>query len=77
MADAICAMRRFRLEPKRMRFLAHTVGKTPRLVLLEGKKGGKSGLVAEPTLYLKDNHGRYTSEALQMYGAYNHEENNA
>ena len=74
LADAIAEMRSHGIEPKRLRFLAHTVGKPPRLFLLEGKKGGKSGLIAEPTLYLKDNNGRYTPDALQMYGAYNHEE---
>ena len=74
LADAIVEMRRHGIEPKRLRFLAHTVGKTPRLFLLEGKKGGKSGLIAEPTLFLKDPDGRYTSDALQMYGAYQNEE---
>ena len=77
LADAICEMRLHGLEPKRLRFLAHTVGKVPRLVLLEAKKGGKSGLVVEPTLYLRDETGQYTPEALTMYGLYNHEETNA
>ena len=76
LADAVVEMRRFGIEPKRLRFLAHTVGKTPRLFLLEGKKGGKSGLRVEPVLYLKNENGQYTPDALAMYGAYNnHEEN--
>ena len=77
LADAVCAMRTHGLEPKRLRFLAHTVGKAARLVLLEAKKGGKSGLAVEPTLYLRNDTGRYTPEALTMYGLYNHEETNA
>ena len=70
LTDAVTEMRSRGIEPKRLRFLAHAVGKRTRLFLLEGKKGGSSGLAVEPTLYLKDAQGRYTSEALRMYGAY-------
>lgn len=70
LTDAITEMRNFGIEPKRLRFLAHTVGKRTRLFLLEGKKGGANGLAVEPTLYLRDGDGNYTSEAVRMYGAY-------
>lgn len=73
LADAVTEMRRFGIEPKRLRLVSHTVGKAPRLFLLEGKKGGSSGLAVEPTLYLRQADGSYTAQALEMYGAYQNE----
>lgn len=73
LADAICAMRAYAIEPKRLLWMIHTVGKKPSLFLLEGKKGANSGMVVPQPLILKDERGRYTPQALEVYGLYQNE----
>ena len=50
LTDVLCAMRESGIEPKRLRFLAKSAVSAPSLLLVEGKRGGKSGLVIEPPL---------------------------
>lgn len=50
LADVLCAMRSHGIEPKRLRFLAKLPDAAPSLLFVEGKRGGKSGLVIEPPL---------------------------
>mgnify|MGYP004491022907 CR=1 FL=1 len=50
LADVLCAMRAHGCEPKRLRFLAKAADASPSLVLVEGRRGGKSGLTVEPPL---------------------------
>ena len=59
--DLIAAMRREGLEPKRMTFVHADRNSEPSMVLIEGKKGGKSGLVLTKPLiiYKDDNHREY------------------
>lgn len=52
LADLLCTMREHGMEPKRLRFLEKSVGSTPSLVFIEGKRGGKSGLIIEPPLVI-------------------------
>ena len=66
LCDAIEAMRKAGMEPKRLRFAAKEPGKAPWLFLLEGKKGASPFLRVEPTLYLYQGE-EYTLELLQIY----------
>ena len=50
LCDVICLMRKFGIEPKRLRPVA-AKGKSPYLILVEGVKGGKRGLAFQETLY--------------------------
>ena len=50
LSDIICTMREFGIEPKRLAPLS-AKGKTPYCVLIEGVKGGKSGLSLLNTIY--------------------------
>ena len=50
LADAMVAMRGEGLEPKRLRPVAHKAGKAPFLILIEGKKGARPGLIFDPLL---------------------------
>ena len=50
LADVLCTMRAHGIEPKRLRFLAKSPSAAPSLLFVEGKRGGKSGLVIEPPL---------------------------
>jgi len=66
---ALCdAMRGARVEPKRVRFVAARETAAPKLVLLEGLKGGKPGLHFEPLLITHDADGAFTSEMRRIYG---------
>lgn len=52
LADVIGSMREHSIEPKRMRFLVKSPDAAPSLVFIEGKRGGKSGLIIEPPLLI-------------------------
>lgn len=47
LCDLLCTLRASGLEPKRLRLVRGTSGKT-RLVLLEARRGGRPGLTVEP-----------------------------
>ncbi len=55
------------IEIKRYRLVSSYLRKPPYLVLIEAKKGAKSGVVCERPLIIHDNQGRYTDEAKSMY----------
>lgn len=58
LADLICEMRKCDIEPKRMTFVHANTEKEPSMVLVEGKRGGKCGLITTPPLIIyksKDN----------------------
>ncbi|MBQ2992085.1 MAG: tRNA1(Val) (adenine(37)-N6)-methyltransferase [Clostridia bacterium] len=66
---ALCdAMRAARVEPKRVRFVAARTDAPPKLVLVEGLKGGKPGLHLMPQLITHDASGGYTQEMRRIYG---------
>ena len=66
---ALCdAMRGAKVEPKRVRFIAARQDAAPKLVLLEGLKGGRPGLHFEPVLITHDETGAYTKEMRRIYG---------
>ena len=48
------AMRKYGIEPKRMRIVCHNVTSVPSLVLVEGRRGGKPGMKLEKVLLLKN-----------------------
>ena len=53
-----------------MRLVAKKVGEEPWLLLIEGRRDGKSGMRCMPTLYLYNADGSYTDEMLKIYGPY-------
>lgn len=67
LADIFCSMRKFKIEPKRMRMVAPSAGKAPNLVLIEGAFCGGSELKVEPTLIVFDENGNETVEIKQIY----------
>ena len=54
LADVLCSMRKYGIEPKRLRFVAKTPKGRPWLFLVEGKKGSKPFLQVEPSLFLEE-----------------------
>ena len=62
LVDLFCAMRQCGIEPKRLRFVEKQAGLAPILVLVEGRRGGNSGLTYEPPLVIYGPDGRETAE---------------
>lgn len=70
LTDVLFAMRKNDLEPKRLRFVQQRPDKAPKLFLVEGRRGGKSGgLIVEPTLFIEEN-GDFSAEMKKIYGSY-------
>ena len=65
--ELFSAMRKYGIEPKRLRVVAHTADAVPSLILVEGRRGGKAGLKMEPMLLLKNPDGSDTDEIKKIY----------
>lgn len=70
LVDALDMMRKYKLEPKRLRFVVDKAGEEPFLFLVEGKKGARPFLRVEPTLVIKNSESKFTDEMLEIYGSY-------
>lgn len=68
LADILCTMRKYKIEPKRIRMVHPSPDKSPNIVLLEGQKYGGEFLRWEPPLYIHDDKGKYTEEIDRIYG---------
>lgn len=64
--DVMEAMRRHKLEPKRVRLVCKDSKSAPWLVLIEGNKSAKPFLKIEPSLFVYEN-GEYTDEMKAVY----------
>ncbi len=70
LCDIIVSMRKGGVEVKKIRFVKQSEGKVPWLVLIEGKKGGKSGVTVMADLVMKNEDGSNTDEFRSMFGDY-------
>ncbi len=70
LVDALSIMRKYKLEPKRLRFVSDKEGEQPFLFLVEGKKGAKPFLRVEAPLVIKNSESKFTPEMLKIYGSY-------
>ncbi len=68
LVDIICMMRSVKLEPKRLRFVHPSPGKTATMILIEGAKFGKPKMFLEPPLYVHNPEGVYSDEINRIYG---------
>lgn len=67
LVDIIELMRKYKLEPKKMRFVYSTIEKEPTLVLVNAVKNARPFLQIERPLIVYDNEGKYTKEIYQIY----------
>ena len=71
LADVMESMRKYALEPKILRLVQQRKSKSPKLFLLEGRRGGKRGFLnVLPTLFIEDESGSFSEEMMQIYGSY-------
>jgi len=70
--DVLCLMRKYRLEPKRVRFIQPDYESDANLFLMEGRKNSGKGLVVEPPLvvYCDSKKRIYTKEVEEKYGGF-------
>ncbi|MBZ4654546.1 MAG: putative O-methyltransferase [Peptococcaceae bacterium] len=66
--DIIGLLRRYQLEPRRMRLIHPYLGKCAQHVLLEARKSAPPELKVLPPLVVYEAPGRYTPEILRWYG---------
>jgi tRNA1(Val) A37 N6-methylase TrmN6 len=67
--DILTLMRKYRLEPKRLRLVYPKQGKEANTILVEGIKDGKPDLKILPPLFVYTNHNEYTKEVRHiLYG---------
>lgn len=67
LTDLLCTLRGAALEPKRLRFVSKTAESAPSLILVEARRGGKSGLTVESPLVLQTADGSPTAEVDAIY----------
>ena len=68
--DILFQMRKYNIEPKKIRLVYPKKNKEANILLIEGKKNGKKGLKILPPLYSHNEDGSYTKE-IQKYWFYN------
>ncbi|HAG68691.1 MAG TPA: SAM-dependent methyltransferase [Lachnospiraceae bacterium] len=70
LADIFESLRRYHLEPKRMRLVQSYADKEPSMVLMEAVKGGRARLNVERPLVIYESMNVYTREIYEIYGKY-------
>ncbi len=67
--DLLTLMRKYKIEPKRLRFVYPKMKKEANTILLEGTRDGKPDLKILPPLYVYEENGEYTDEMKRiLYG---------
>lgn len=67
LTELMTAMIRYRIEPKRIRFVQHSILHKASLILIEGRYEGNPGLQVDPVLVLHEQDGTMTPEAKRIY----------
>lgn len=67
LSEVFCKLSEYCLEPKRLRTVSHSAQNEPSLVLIEARRGGKTGLKIMPPLFLRNSDGSETDEVLRIY----------
>ena len=68
LVDIIELMRKYKIEPKNIRFVYPSIDKAPNLVLIKGIKNARPFLKIDKPLIVYDSNGCYTDEIYEIYG---------
>ncbi len=68
LVDILCLMRKYKLEPKILRYVFSNKNSEPTLILVKAVKNANSFLKVEKNLYIYNEDGEYTDELLGIYG---------
>lgn len=67
LVDILSLMRKYKIEPKILKFVSPNKNKEPNLILIKGIKNANSFLKVEKPLYVYNEDGKYTNEILKIY----------
>lgn len=67
LAEIIFTLKKYKLEPKKVRFVHSTYKEEPKLVLIKAVKNAKEFLKVEKPLIVYNEQGDYTEEILEIY----------
>jgi len=67
MVDILTLMRKYKIEPKRIRMVHPSEGKAANIVLIEGQRDGGKFLKWDPPLNIHSIDGGYTEDIIEMY----------
>ena len=67
LVDILSLLRKYKIEPKEIRFVYSNREKPPKLLLVKGIKNAKEFLKVDKNLYIYDEEGNYTKEILKIY----------
>ena len=65
--DILYLLRKYKLEPKKIRFVHSKVNMSPEFILVKAVKNAKEFLKIEKPLYIYNDDGKYTEEILEIY----------
>ena len=68
LVDIMFLLRKYRLEPKVLRFVQPFVNKAPNLLLVKAVKNGNAFLKMESPLIVYNDDNTYTDEIFKIYG---------
>ena len=68
LADIFSLMRKYNIEPKRVKMVQPNVNKEPNIVLVEGQRDGGAFLKWEKPLYVYNEEGNFSREIDEIYG---------
>ena len=66
MIDIIQSMKKYNIEPKKIRFVHPNKNKEANIILIEGRKNGQPGIKVLNPIYSHEKNGKYTNE-IQKY----------
>ena len=67
LVDLLTLMRKYKIEPKKIRFVYSNINSVSKLVLIKGIKNARPFLKLEKNLYIYNESGEYTDEILKIY----------
>ena len=67
LTEIIGIMEKYKLQPKRVRFVHPFIEKEANLVLIEGVRGGRPMIKVEPPVIVYESAGKYTDEIASLY----------
>ncbi len=68
LADIFCLMRKYKIEPKRVKMIHPNSKKAANIVLVEGQRDGGAFLKWDEPLYVYDENGNYSEQIDKIYG---------
>ncbi len=68
LTEIIMMLKKYKLEPKRIKFVHPFIDKDANMVLIESVRGGKQNIIVEPPIIVYREKGIYTDEIYDIYG---------